>query len=47
MQGLVFLHAFPYNPRMWEEEVGYFRGRLPVLAPTTWGLAWGRPRKRS
>lgn len=41
MQGLVFLHAFPYNSRMWEEEVGYFRGRLPVLAPHYLGLGLG------
>ncbi|WP_243028623.1 alpha/beta fold hydrolase [Thermus albus] len=39
MRGVVFLHAFPYNPRMWEEEVGYFRGRLPVLAPHYLGLS--------
>ncbi|AEV16991.1 3-oxoadipate enol-lactonase [Thermus sp. CCB_US3_UF1] len=38
MRGLVFLHAFPYNPRMWEGEVAYFRGRLPVLAPHYLGL---------
>ncbi|WP_038055633.1 alpha/beta fold hydrolase [Thermus amyloliquefaciens] len=38
-RGLVFLHAFPYNPRMWEEEVAYFRGRLPVLAPHYLGLS--------
>ncbi|ADW21006.1 MULTISPECIES: alpha/beta fold hydrolase [Thermus] len=39
MRGVVFLHAFPYNPRMWEEEMGYFRGRLPVLAPHYLGLS--------
>lgn len=38
-RGLVFLHAFPYNPRMWEKEVAYFRGRLPVLAPHYLGLS--------
>ncbi|WP_337845764.1 alpha/beta fold hydrolase [Thermus sp.] len=41
MRGLVFLHAFPYNPRMWEGEVAYFRGRLPVLAPHYLGLPLG------
>ncbi|GAA6730783.1 alpha/beta fold hydrolase [Thermus sp. 93170] len=38
MRGLVFLHAFPYNPKMWEGEVAHFRGRLPVLAPHYLGL---------
>lgn len=41
MRGLVFLHAFPYNPRMWEGEVAYLRGRLPVLAPHYLGLPLG------
>ncbi|WP_114313914.1 alpha/beta fold hydrolase [Thermus caldifontis] len=39
MRGVVFLHAFPYNPGMWEEEMSYFRGRLPVLAPHYLGLS--------
>ncbi|MCS6869553.1 alpha/beta fold hydrolase [Thermus sp.] len=41
MRGLVFLHAFPYNPRMWEGEVAYLRERLPVLAPHYLGLPLG------
>ncbi|GAA5335796.1 alpha/beta hydrolase [Thermus hydrothermalis] len=36
---MVFLHAFPYNPQMWEGEVAHFRGRLPVLAPHYLGLS--------
>ncbi|GLV46903.1 hydrolase [Thermus sp. LT1-2-5] len=39
MRGLVFLHAFPYNPGMWEGELRHFRGRLPVLAPHYLGLS--------
>ncbi|TBH20496.1 alpha/beta fold hydrolase [Thermus thermamylovorans] len=38
-RGLVFLHAFPYGPRMWEGEVAYFRGRLSLLAPPYLGLS--------
>ncbi len=41
MRGLVFLHAFPYNPKMWNGELGYFRARLPVLAPHCLGLDLG------
>lgn len=38
MKGVVFLHAFPYNPRMWEKEVALLKTRLPVLAPHYLGL---------
>lgn len=46
MRGVVFLHAFPYSPRMWEGEVALLKTRLPVLAPTTWAFPWGRPPRR-
>ncbi len=39
MKGVIFLHAFPYNPRMWEKEVQLLKTRLPVLAPSYLGLS--------
>lgn len=41
MKGVVFLHAFPYSPRMWEKEVALLKTRLPVLAPHYLGLPLG------
>lgn len=42
MRGVVFLHAFPYSPRMWEGEVALLKTRLPVLAPHYLGLSLGK-----
>jgi pimeloyl-ACP methyl ester carboxylesterase len=39
MKGVVFLHAFPYSPRMWEAEMALLKTRLPVLAPHYLGLS--------
>ncbi|GAB5603240.1 alpha/beta hydrolase [Thermus sp. FJN-A] len=42
MRGVVFLHAFPYNPRMWAKEAQLLKSRLPVLAPHYLGLSLGK-----
>ena len=31
--GLLLIHAFPLDARMWEHQLGTFGGRLPVVAP--------------
>jgi pimeloyl-ACP methyl ester carboxylesterase len=31
--GLLLIHAFPLDARMWDPQVRAFRGRLPVVAP--------------
>ncbi|MGQ9736252.1 MAG: alpha/beta fold hydrolase [Thermaceae bacterium] len=38
MDGVVLLHAFPYNPRMWAPQVEALRGKVPLLAPHYLGL---------
>ena len=39
MTGVVFLHAFPYNPRMWAPQTALLEGRVPLLAPFYLGLS--------
>lgn len=39
MNGVVFLHAFPYNPRMWAPQTALLEGRIPLLAPSYLGLS--------
>ncbi len=46
MKGVVFLHAFPYSPRMWRRRWPFSRPASPSSPPTTWGSLWERPRGR-
>lgn len=39
MNGVVFLHAFPYNLRMWAPQTALLEGRIPLLAPSYLGLS--------
>jgi len=39
MNGIVFLHAFPYNPGMWAPQTELLQGRVPLLAPFYLGLS--------
>jgi len=38
MNGVVFLHPFPYPPRIWAPQMALLEGRVPVLAPHYLGL---------
>ncbi len=41
--GLVLLHAFPLDARMWEAQLSAFSGNLPVIAPHLPGFGGTEP----
>ncbi|MGH2579676.1 MAG: alpha/beta fold hydrolase, partial [Actinomycetota bacterium] len=41
--GLLLLHAFPLDARMWEAQLSAFSGVLPVIAPHLPGFGGTEP----